>query len=490
MQNKKNVVIYGAGTAGKQLFSKLSKVTHNVLFFIDDNNQKKIFCNLEVHSLEHLINSKDLNIDEVYFAITAISENRRSEILNILNENNYIVKLLPVKYKLKRDSITVKDIKTTQIEDLIARSPIFTDIEAIEHEIKDQIILITGAAGSIGSELLSQIIECKPKKVIAFDSSEVGIYNLSLKFKSSNSNLPLIEYVLGSVQDQDLVLDLFEKYRPNIVYHAAAYKHVPIVENNQFAGIKNNFFGTICVAKASQLFNVRKFILISTDKAVRPTNIMGCTKRLAEIYIQALSSKLKYKGDFVNNTVGATIFSMVRFGNVVGSSGSVLPLFEKQILSQKFLTVTDPNVTRFFMSIPEAVQLVLHSSTMCLGGDVFLLNMGTAVKILDIAEKLIKMRGYEPEFIDSEDDVSLLQSNQIGILFTGLRPGEKLFEELLIDAQSQPTSNPAIFRASERFINPETFDEHIEKLHSIIQKNSVSELLEFLGTIDIGYRAL
>jgi FlaA1/EpsC-like NDP-sugar epimerase len=483
----KNVVIYGAGEAGKQLFNKISDESHSVVFFLDDDPSIVTCCGLSVLSLSKFTNSKFIDIDEVYFAISAISEIRRAEILNILIEHNYIVKLLPLKYELKSDRISVKDIKIAEIEDLIDRSPVQICEQSIMKELLDEVVLITGAAGSIGSELLEQILKYKPKKIIALDSSELGIYNLELKISDNHCSRSVIKYVLGSVLDNSLVDELFSTYKPTIVYHAAAYKHVPLVESNPIVGVENNFFGTINIARAAQKIGAKKFILISTDKSVRPTNVMGCSKRLAEIYIQTLSSPDRFKGNFIDNSFVDTVFSMVRFGNVVGSSGSVIPLFEKQIISKRYLTVTDCNVTRFFMSIPEAVKLVLQSSTMCEGGDVFLLNMGTPVKILDLAIKLIKLRGFEPVYIINSSDSQSLQNNQIGILFTGLRPGEKLYEELLIDSESLPTFNTSIFRANEGYTNPEIFDNQIKRLSLILEERSIASLLDFLVQVDIGY---
>lgn len=487
MSFKKNIVIYGAGEAGKQLFNKISDASHTVVLFIDDDPSIVSCCGLSVYSLSNFINLGCNDVDEVYFAITNIEEVRRAEILNILIEHNYIVKLLPLKYELSSNYISVSDIKIAEIEDIIDRSPVVICEQSVKTELYAKVVLITGAAGSIGSELLDQILLYNPKTIIALDSSELGLYNLESKINDRKYTASDIKYVLGSVLDNDLVDELFSTYRPEIVYHAAAYKHVPLVESNPIVGIKNNFFGTINIAKAAQQNYAKKFILISTDKSVRPTNVMGCSKRLAEIYIQALSSMERFKGNIIDNTFKDTTFSMVRFGNVVGSSGSVIPLFEKQIISKRYVTVTDPNVTRFFMSIPEAVKLVLQTSTMCSGGDVFLLNMGKPIKILDLAIKLIKLRGFDPVYINKSSDSEALQNNQIGILFTGLRPGEKLYEELLINSESMPTLNSSIYKANEGFTCPLLFEKQIEKLLSIIESRSTTSLLNFLVEIDIGY---
>jgi FlaA1/EpsC-like NDP-sugar epimerase len=487
MKRKKNIVIYGAGEAGKQLFNELNKLSYNIIFFLDDDHNIKEFKGVPVYTLSEFISLKIKNIDEIYFAITAIAEKNRIDLLNKLIEHNYIVKLLPLKYNLKSDLISVADIKETSIEDIIDRMPIKVNHNSIELEVFDKVILITGAAGSIGSELLEQILLYKPKMVIALDSSELGIYNLKNRIDANNGSNKTVKYVLGSVLDNALINELFYTYRPNIVYHAAAYKHVSLVEENPFVGIQNNFLGTINVAKAAQKNNVQKFILISTDKSVRPTNVMGCSKRLAEIYIQNLACTDKFTGKYIDNRFNNTIFSMVRFGNVIGSSGSVIPLFEKQINSNRYVTVTDVNVTRFFMSIPEAVKLVLQTSSMCSGGDVFLLNMGSPVKIIDLAAKLIKLRGYDPVIIDNSSQIENIARNQIGILIIGLRTGEKLYEELLIDAESLPTENQSIFRANESFTIPSKFDGQIEKLFSIIKERSIPNLFNFLSEIEIGY---
>ena len=437
---RKNVLVYGAGSAGIQLATALSysRELHPVAFIDDDpalsNHQ---IIGIKVHSsnkLDHLITS--MNIEEVLLAIPSASRVRRNEIINRLESYPVLVRTVPGVSELAQGKLKIDDLNVVSINDLLGRDPVPPNQDYLRSNISNKVVMITGAGGSIGSELCRQIIQIQPKKIILFEQNEFSLYAIDQELIEMNLNIDVVP-ILGSILDSELVERVCNKFSIHTIYHAAAYKHVPMIEWNNFAGIDNNVFGTLSCAEAALSANVDNFVLISTDKAVRPTNIMGTTKRLAEMVLQALSQKY--------NNKKSTNFSMVRFGNVLDSSGSVIPLFRKQIANGGPVTVTDPEIIRYFMTIPEAAQLVIQAGAMSKGGDVFVLDMGSPVKILDLAKKMIHLTGLS--VIDDDNP-----NGDIEILFTGLRPGEKLYEELLIGDKVLKTDHQLILRSKEEML--------------------------------------
>ncbi len=467
-------LIYGAGSAGRQLASGLtSNKEMLVKGFIDDDpylrgstvNGITVYPNTGVRDLV-----RQLDITDVLLAIPSASQTRRSEIIASLNECGVRVRTLPGLIDLASGRIRISDLHDLDMNDLLGRAVVPPDVELLEKNIRHQVVLVTGAGGSIGSELCRQIIKFSPKSLILIDSSEHSLYLIYEELKRSLIvpesdrleragddqaflSLQSINLVpcLASVRDSDLLLKIFRAHQPDTVFHAAAYKHVPLVEQNPAEGIRNNVFGTLTCAHASFDCGVSNFILVSTDKAVRPTNVMGASKRVAELVLQAMAEN-------ANKRKHSTNFSMVRFGNVLGSSGSVAPLFSAQIAAGGPITLTHPEVTRYFMTIPEAAQLVIQASAMAVGGDVFVLDMGEPVRIHDLAVKMVYLSG-----LLVKDEVH--PHGDIEIAVTGLRPGEKLYEELLIGGNPQPTAHPKIMKAHEEFLSWGDLQEELEKLN-------------------------
>ena len=410
-----NILIIGAGGAGVQvirdLLPRLDR-NYNIVGIIDDNISKK---NSSINGV-NVIGGRDkiisscekYNVDVILFAIANISKEQKTEILNICNNTKAQVKVIPDMKEILYNNkpIKINAFKDVQIEDLLGRDPIRLENDAIGAYIKDKIVLVTGGGGSIGSELCRQIASFGAKELLMVDIYENTLYETELEIRKKYPELNLTA-IVASVRDNKRINEIFEKYKPEIVFHAAAHKHVPLMETSPIEAIKNNVFGTYNVARAANNFNVDKFILVSTDKAVNPTSVMGATKRICEMIIQMQNSKSK------------TNYVAVRFGNVLGSHGSVIPIFKKQIAGGGPVTVTHKDITRYFMTIPEAVGLILQAITFAEGGEIFVLDMGEPVKIYDLAEKMIKLSGYEPNV-------------DIQIKVTGLRPGEKLYEELLV----------------------------------------------------------
>jgi len=435
----KNVVIYGAGDAGRQLLLALKQSKeYNPVGLIDDSVQiqNQAINGISVSppsDLNDLIINK--NIAEILIAMPSISRLRRKEIMNFLESKSVTVRSVPSISELAQGVIKIEDLRKVNIHDLLGREPIEPNIKLLKTKITDKVVLVTGAGGSIGAELCRQILVLNPKKIILFDISESTLYQIEQELISENVfEIPIVP-VLGSVRYYSKLLNIFEFYKVDTIYHAAAYKHVPLVELNPSEGILNNSIGTRNVAEAAIKAKVETFVLISTDKAVRPTNTMGAAKRVAELVVQALAKESHN-----------TCFTMVRFGNVLDSSGSVIPLFKKQIKQGGPITVTDIKVVRFFMTIPEAVELVIQAGAMAEGGDVFILDMGKPILINDLARKMISLSGLQVQDNNNPD-------GDIEIIYTGLRPGEKLFEELLVSAKSVKTSHPLIMRAEEEMIN-------------------------------------
>ena len=466
--NKKNILIYGAGKAGVQIAESLKKTNdYNVVGFIDDDLNKisTIVNSTEVFSFDDiniLINKR--SVKSLILAIPSAKQNQRQEILKKLSRYPLEVKSLPNLDDIENDLITLEQIKFVEVDDILGREVVLPKKELLQKNIQNGNILITGAGGSIGAELSRQIKELKPSLVVLLDNSEFNLYNVHYELTITNG-VKVIP-VLATVTNYNQIYNVIKKYKIDTIYHAAAYKHVPMVELNVVSGVYNNVIGTYNVAKAAKELKVDNMVLISTDKAVRPTNVMGASKRLSEFILQALAE---------NNL--DTCFSMVRFGNVIDSAGSVVPLFRRQIKNGGPVTVTHRNITRYFMSIPEAVQLVLQSGSMAKGGDVFVLDMGEPIKILDLAYRMIHLSGLKPIDNDNPD-------GDIEVNFTGLRPGEKLYEELLIGDNVIQSKHPRIMQAREEKVSLEKVENFISKIKTSrdLQDESIikSVLLEYV----------
>ena len=434
------VIIYGAGESGRQLLTALNQGDEfRAVYFVDDDTRthRSVINGVQVESpqrLPELIEEHD--ISQLLLALPSIDQDRRRHIINDLVNLPVYVRTVPRFAELLRGEASVAEIQDIELEDLLGRDPVPPHPELLDRSITNKVVLVTGAGGSIGSELCRQIVLCKPRELLLLDSSEYALYMIERELrdilKAAGAECELIP-LLGTVQDRKRLLRIYQTFGVETVYHAAAYKHVPLVEYNVAEGVANNIFGTWYAADAAVEAGVESFVLVSTDKAVRPTNVMGASKRFSEMTCQSLASVQQ-----------ATRFCMVRFGNVLGSSGSVVPLFREQIQSGGPLTVTHPEVTRYFMTIPEAAQLVLQASAMGTGGDVFVLDMGEPVKILDLARRMVRLSGYTVRDEANPD-------GDIEILFSGLRPGEKLFEELLLGDHVSGTGHPMIMRAEEEY---------------------------------------
>ena len=392
---------------------------------------------------------KDNNVDLIFFSIARIDNENKKQILNICQQTQAKVRVLPgIREIINNKKNIFNSLRDVEIEDILGRNPVKLDNSNIESLIKGHTILVTGGGGSIGSELCRQIMNYNPERLIMLDIYENSLYDIELELKDKYPETK-IDAVIASIRDKKRLYEVFEKYHPYLVFHAAAHKHVPLMENSPLEAIKNNVFGTYNVVNACDEFNVKRFILISTDKAVNPTNIMGATKRMCEMIVQA------------KNKVSDTEYAAVRFGNVLGSNGSVVPLFKKQIAAGGPVTVTHKEITRFFMTIPEAVELVLQAMTYAKGGEIFVLDMGEPVKIYDLAESLIRLSGLVP-------------NKDIKIEVTGLRPGEKLYEEILMNEEGlEKTSHNKIFVAEPMNITMEDIKEKLSKLDNLIEREEM-----------------
>lgn len=478
--SKKHIAIYGAGVAGMQLASVLGySKEYTPVAFIDDKTelQKHTINSLRVHAfseLENLIHK--LDIDEIFLAVPSASHARRKKIIQSLEKYPVHVKTLPSMSEVADGKIKLEDIKEIDLEDLLGRDAVSPDKDLFDACIKNKSVMVTGAGGSIGSELCRQILSRKPNKLILFEQSELNLYQIEKEF-SQYIALKKLETVLvpilGNITDIQRVSEVLSFYSVNTIYHAAAYKHVPLVEHNMNEGIRVNTIGTYTVAKSAMENNVDTFILISTDKAVRPTNVMGASKRFAELVLQGLATQSSN-----------TRFSMVRFGNVLGSSGSVVPLFREQIKQGGPVTVTHQDIIRYFMTIPEAAQLVIQAGAMGAkgtGGDVFVLDMGEAVKISELATKMIHLMGFTVKDENTPD-------GDIEIEYSGLRPGEKLYEELLIGDNATGTSHPRVMRAEEEAYSWDEIQTYLDRLEQAINQLDCEEVRQLLIEVVKGYQ--
>ena len=471
-------IIYGAGSAGRQLLISLENNGGFKIFgFIDDDIEKqgRVLCGKKIYSPKSLKNLVNHNgISYLFLALPGISGVKRSKIIDNVIRLNLIVRTLPNIAELAKGKFDRNDLKELEIGDLIGRDKVKPDKTLMQKNIKSKVVLVSGAGGTIGRQLCREILKSKPDKLLLLDSSEYSLYSILNELNSLNEYKEVtIIPLLASVQDKKNINLIFKTWKPNTVYHAAAYKHVPIVEHNLLEGIRNNVMGTLAIAKASRLNKVSDFVFISTDKAVRPTNVMGATKRLGELCLQALYAE---KSKIYN-----TKFSMVRFGNVLDSSGSVIPLFRQQIKERLPLTVTHPDICRYFMTIEEAAELVIQAGAMASGGDVFVLDMGEPVKIYELARKMIQMAGLKLK--DKKNT-----HGDIEITITGLRPGEKLYEELLISNDPLPTNHPKIFKARDKFITWDKLEVDLKILESLLNRNDIENSLKLLKKLVSGYK--
>jgi len=484
------VAIYGAGSAGNQLVAalRMGRVMRPVAFIDDDSGiADRVISGLQVYKPKHIQQMIEATgAQEILLAIPSSNRGRRREILGLLEGFPLHVRTVPGFMDLASGRVKVDDIQEVDIADLLGRDSVPAQAELLEHCIRGQHVLVTGAGGSIGSELCRQILALRPTTLLLFEHSEFNLYSImsELEQRIARESLSIrLLPILGSVRNPSRLLDVMKSWHVDTVYHAAAYKHVPMVEHNIAEGVLNNVIGTLNTAQAALQAGVSNFVLISTDKAVRPTNVMGSTKRLAELTLQALSRELApvLFGDKSNiSRVNKTRFTMVRFGNVLGSSGSVIPLFHKQIKAGGPLTVTHPKITRYFMTIPEAAQLVIQAGSMGQGGDVFVLDMGEPVKIFELAEKMVHLSGLS---VRSERN----PHGDIAIEFTGLRPGEKLYEELLIGDNVVSTQHPMIMSANEDHLAWDVLKVRLAELLAAVDNDDYPRVRQLLRDTVSGY---
>ena len=474
-QNKKNVLIYGAGEAGRQLVIALeNSPEYKVEGYIDDDSEmhrqyllgKKIYS---LDNLEMLLKSK--NIDLVFLALPLVTRAKRNQIINHLNQFKIKVKTLPSIQEIVDGKISISDIKDLSIEDLLSREQVQPNLELLSKNINSKIVLVTGAGGSIGSELCNQIIRLKPKKLLLLELNEFALYKINEELKKLKKDCEIIP-LLVNIQNSSRTEEIFKTFKVETVYHAAAYKHVPLVEENICESVKNNVFGTFQIAKIALKNKVTNFVLVSSDKAVRATNIMGATKRLSEICVQAL----------YHHSDNNTRFAIVRFGNVLQSSGSVIPKLKKQIKEGGPVTLTHPEVTRYFMTVTEASQLVIQAGAMSNGCEVFVLDMGESVKIKDLIYKMIKLSGLTVKESKKSD-------GDIEVKVIGLRPGEKLYEELLLGDNPQKTFHEKIQKAQDPFIPLNQLKIDLDKLSVLIENNKEVEVKDMLNSLIPSYKS-
>ncbi len=472
------LLIFGAGTAGVQTASAIAISRQFILLgFVDDDTNKvgrsingvPVFAPSDVPDVV-----ARRGVTDILLALPSASRERRNRIIENLRSVPVHIRTLPGLGDLATGRVTVQDFKELDIEDLLGRDPVPPDSELLARGLAGKVVLVTGAGGSIGSELCRQILREKPRQLLLLDHSEFGLYNIHQELEGLSTVQGLgseLVPLLGSVANPRRLQEICQAYGPDTVYHAAAYKHVPMVEANPAEGIVNNVFGTLHMAQAAMDSGVTQFVLVSTDKAVRPTNIMGASKRMAELVLQALAAR---------SGPGVTCFGMVRFGNVLGSSGSVVPLFHRQLAAGGPLTVTHPEVTRYFMTIAEAAQLMLQAGAMASGGDVFVLDMGQPVKIMDLARRMVALSGLTVRDPFKPD-------GDVEIVITGLRPGEKLYEELLIGDNPAPTAHPRIMKAQEDYLTWPVLEQHLQSLRRAADTGDLAGIKAVLQACVHGY---
>lgn len=487
------LLIYGAGSAGAQTAAALAS-THQyaLLGFIDDDQRKvgRTINRVPVISPDAIPAFVEKSgVTDILLALPSAGRQRRNQIIERLHALPVRIRTLPGLVDLASGRVTVRDFQDLDVEDLLGRSPVALDHELLARKFAHRSVMVTGAGGSIGSQLCREIVQHEPAELLLVDHSEFALYRIHQELEQlaiRNDGRIRIVPLLASVCNLNRMLEICRSFKPTWVYHAAAYKHVPMVEANPGEGVLNNVFGTLNVARAALTANVEHFVLVSTDKAVRPTNIMGASKRVAEQVLQALAGangapfEDVQSGACDSGSPHTTRFSMVRFGNVLGSSGSVVPLFRSQIEERRAVTVTHPEVTRYFMTIPEAAQLVLHAGAMAEGGDLFVLDMGSPVRILDLAKRMIALAGLTVRS-------SSHPTGDIDITYSGLRPGEKLFEELLIGENPLPTAHPRIIRAREDFIPWSDLRDHLKVLLDAARDNNAELMRDLLLKLVPGY---
>lgn len=489
--SRERVAVYGAGAAGHQLVSSLrmGKTMRPVAFMDDDSGiANRIIAGLPVYKPKHIEQMlRETKATQVLLAMPSSSRSRRREILSRLEPYPVHVRTIPGMMDIASGKVKVQDLQEVDIADLLGRDSVAPNMALFKRCIENKVVMVTGAGGSIGSELCRQILTSGVTTLILFEHAEYNLYSIHTELTHAIKQQALtvnLVPILGSIRESEQMLDVLRTWQVNTLYHAAAYKHVPIVEYNTAGGVLNNVFGTLNTAQAAIAAGVENFVLISTDKAVRPTNIMGGTKRLAEMVLQALSAEqeLSLFGAQANEppVTNKTRFTMVRFGNVLGSSGSVIPLFRSQIARGGPVTVTHPNITRYFMTIPEAAQLVIQAGSMGRGGDVFVLDMGEPVRIAELAEKMINLTGLTARTEENP-------AGEIAIEFSGLRPGEKLYEELLIGDNVSATEHSMIMRANEQFVPWSEFCQVLEQLKSAAQQDDCITVRKLLSNYVDGY---
>jgi len=475
-KTKKNALIYGAGDAGRQLLTSLeNNIDIKVVGFLDNDKklQSATMLGQNIYSPSRIdILYKSKNIDLVLLALPSIGRNKRNQIIDELNKYPIAIKTLPNINDLVEGKISFSDIKDLAIEDLLYRDEIKPNTDLLYKNIESKVVLVTGAGGSIGSELCRQIIKLNPKRLLLYELNEFSLYKINEELRNFNQNIKIIP-LLGNIQNSSRVEDVFKTFNIDTVYHAAAYKHVPLVEENICESIKNNVFGTFLLAKMAMKYDVSNFVFISSDKAVRATNIMGASKRLAEVCVQSLYDESHKKHQK---------FSIVRFGNVLQSSGSVIPKFKKQIKNGGPVTLTHHEVTRYFMTINEATQLVIQAGAMSESCEVFVLDMGQSVKIIDLVYKMIKLSGLTVKDTNNLD-------GDIEIKTIGLRPGEKLYEELLLGDNPQKTYHEKIQKAQDPFISFNQLIIDLNNLTNLLDDNRVAEVKEMLGKLIPSYKS-
>ena len=472
--SSKKVAIYGSGAAGRQLYLSLKYSSkYEVLFFVDDARflHGRYLNGIKIISFANL-KKECLKIDQVLIAIPSLSSNQLNSLILKLQKLKLPIYTIPSIEDLNKRTSKIDYLRPIDVEDILRRDSVKPNTNLLKNSIEEKVICVTGGGGSIGSELCKQIINLRPRLLILIEKSEFNLYQIEKAFKDYDFEDSNYKLVLNDCLDTNFLKKIFKKYSVQVVFHAAAYKHVPIVENNAIEGIKNNVFSTLAICNASIGTSVEKFLLVSSDKAVRPSNIMGASKRLSELIVQAFAEKVKED----NRSVSSTCFSMVRFGNVLNSSGSVVPLFNEQISKGGPITITHSEIIRYFMTIKEAAELMLQASSMSKGGELFLLDMGSPVKIVDLAKQMIRLSGLK---LKDKNNTS----GDIAITFTGLRKGEKLYEELLIDAQAIKTEHPLIYKAKEFGLPFEILMEELEKLDKEIKDLEEEKVFRILSKL-------